>query len=185
MFIKRIFILILLIPLLTACFHSPSIIGKKEISKSDELKKFKRTIKFPTYAPFEINDIGTRTEYSGPQKTTDGEIVPSEEDNPIFQIFITNYVSGEPPDKRIEVHQHDASIHSIKNLSHYNEEKLIEFGNDLKGLYMFNGAVQHFAWEQEGSMFKIVIFVRSEEKHEMEPIPLDEVIKMAESFETY
>lgn len=34
-------------------------------------------------------------------------------------------------------------------------------------------------------MFKIVIFVRSEEKHEMEPIPLDEVIKMAESFETY
>lgn len=60
------------------------------------------------------------------------------------------------------------------------EEKLIEFGNDLKGLYMFNGAVQHFAWEQEGSMFKIVIFVRSEEKHEMEPIPLDEVIKMAE-----
>lgn len=177
-----------IIPILTSCSQSPDFLGKNQITMSDNLEDFTRTIKFPTYAPFEIDEAQVWLEEGGPRNLLDGgKATYREEGNPEYQEIVSQYISHESPGKAMILSQRNASHSSIEAYSTYNEKKLIEFGDGLNGLYYFNGMVQMFVWEDEGELFDLTVSVESEnnEGHINEPLSMEEIIKIAESFETY
>jgi hypothetical protein len=184
---KIVLIFFFIIPILTSCTQSPDFLGKNQTTMNDDLEDFTRTIKFPTYAPFEIDEAHIWVEQGGPRNLDGGKVTYREEGNPEYQEIVSQYISHESPRKAIILSQRNASHSSIEAYSTYDEKKLIEFGDGLKGLYYFNGMVQMFVWEDEGELFDLTVSVESEgnESHVNEPFSMGEIIKIAESFETY
>ncbi|PKR76787.1 hypothetical protein CEY16_13285 [Halalkalibacillus sediminis] len=182
---KKLVLFIFLLGILSACTEAADFLAEDEMEEWEaELKDFDRNIKFPTYAPFDIDNGSLELDYLGPMEVVDDEIVPLEDDNK-YQTIITRYFGGESPRKAIEVEQHDASNLPIENINHYSEENLVEFGDGLEGAYYFNGMTQILSWENEGTTYSILVSVETEEEHDSEPIPQEEILKIAASFEEY
>lgn len=179
--------LVLIIVFLAGCTSpsSNSILGKEKINEFTGLKKFERQIKFPTYAPFTVDQVQIKLEYLGPDKVENGKVIKIEKDNLKYQVIQTVYVSKEAPKIVMEVKESDSSISSIKSFAHYDEDNFIKFKNGLKGYYYFNGYAQMFSWEEKGVTYNISISTASKEETKEEVISKKEIIDIAESFENY
>ncbi|KGX87148.1 hypothetical protein [Pontibacillus marinus] len=182
---KNIVFSLLIVFVLSACTQSSSYLGEQEIKNSDKLKEFNRTIKFPTYSPFEVGKTSVDIKYRGPQEIKDDKVIKSKEGEPKFQTIITRYTSKDSPTTILEIEQSSSSVSPLEVNSRYSKDNLIDIGDGLKGLYYFNGRAQILSWEDEGSTYNMYVMTKSKEKQEREPVDKKEIFKIAKSFKTY
>ncbi|MCH1626420.1 hypothetical protein [Fredinandcohnia quinoae] len=170
-------------------FGSHAFLAEDEIRKIDELKTFDRVIMLPTYAPFEIEGVDFEKSYRGPYKQDleNEMMIPLEEDNPKYQDLELYYFTTESPIGMMLVTLMDGSLMSLESYSHYSEKNLIEFDNGRKGLYLYNGAAQMLAWEENGVIINLAVTIdnKSKQSSRYGPIPKEEIVKIAESFKVY
>ncbi|MBU9713134.1 hypothetical protein [Evansella tamaricis] len=170
-------------------FYQPhSFVAEAQLKNLKELDKFDRLIKFPTYLPFEVSDIHYEEQYLGPMDVMQDEVHYLYEDDPAHLAIRTFFLSLDESNKQVvEVEQWDVSVHSLLNKNHFREDSLIEMEDGKRGLYFSNGAVQILSWEEDGVTFDIIYSTDPEDwvDGRMVEIPLEELIKIAESFETF
>ncbi|MEN2766261.1 hypothetical protein [Ornithinibacillus xuwenensis] len=193
---RKNFLLILGLFFLTACSSNGDFIGTKKVYKSNELTGFERTIQFPTYSPFKVDDTVLETEFRGPvdlvNNSDDSEDVdgletfaePRDRKNKEFYVILTRYMSRDK-EKVMEIEQSSTSIFSLDSIANYDENKLIDFGKGLRGFYMANRHAQTFYWEDSGTTFGIHLYSLHKDKTVGELYPKEEIIKIAESFKQY
>lgn len=125
-----------------------------------------RNAKLPTYLPFNVDN------FSYVQK---GNV----------RLPTFYYYSGDG--KVISVTIADPSIIgksvSLKSYSHYSEENMMDF-NGKKALYLNNGKMQMFSWEDEGCIYDLILQVSYSDQNNKpkEPFSKDEILKIASSF---
>ncbi|MFT4416403.1 hypothetical protein ACLM5H_21290 [Fredinandcohnia humi] len=163
-------------------FTSHSFLAAEELETIEELKEIERPILLPTYAPFEVNEFQFDQQYHGPKKLENDKMIPIEQDNPKFYVQNFYYRTNESPIKMIHVALSDGSVTSMGD-----EYEKVEFDNGKIGEYNFNGNTQTFHWIEDGILINLLVWVENKDKTFFRegPIPLEEIIKIAESFEVY
>ncbi|WP_026671663.1 hypothetical protein [Alkalihalobacterium bogoriense] len=159
--------------------HQDNTVGfvhEEQLREWKELEKFERPIQFPTYMPYEVESIHYEEMDVGPLQR-------SEDDTTI----IVYYVLKDYPGDVISVEQQPATTVQLENYSHYKEEKLIEMENDVHALYLFNGAMQMLSWEDDGILFDLYYIGAREpgKREQVEEVPIEHLIQIAESFQPY
>jgi len=182
---KNTIFLFVIVFILSACTQSPSYLGENEINNSDKLEEFTRTIKFPTYSPFEVGETSVDIKYRGPQEIKGDKVIKLKEGEPKFQTIITRYTYKESPTTVLEIEQSSSSVSPLEVNSRYSKDNLIDIGDGLKGLYYFNGRAQILSWEDQGSTYNMYVMTKSKEEQESEPIEKEEIFKIAKSFKEY
>ncbi|MDV2581401.1 hypothetical protein [Alkalibacillus haloalkaliphilus] len=123
--------------------------------------------KMPTSLPFELGDV-----FIMEMGEDEIEIVSS--DRYMFEVLLR----GEDPEEEhitVMIHNHG----SVENTQGQNEERFtLSDGEDAK--YFYNGASQILVWDDDDLKYEIAIYVDGEERYSVE-----ELVEIAESFETY
>ncbi|MDQ0351367.1 hypothetical protein J2R98_001181 [Alkalibacillus filiformis] len=123
--------------------------------------------KLPTSLPFELDEI-----FIMEMGEDEIEIVSS--DRYMFDVILR----GEDREEEhliVMIHNHL----SVENTQGQNEEQLtLSGGEDAK--YFYNGASQILSWDDDDLMYQIAVSARDGEKYSIE-----ELVEIAESFETY
>ncbi|MCC3356043.1 DUF4367 domain-containing protein [Bacillus sp. REN16] len=160
-----------------------AFLGEEQIMQIKELQMIERKIKLPTYAPFVVHEVEFMEQYLGPQSLEDGELKQLEPDNPKFHVQNISYLSFEEPFKSIHLILADSTVESVDTKDYEN----VQLSNGSTAYYMFNGNAQMLFWIEEGINYHLNVFVKNKDNTSFreEPIPREEIIKIAESFRVY
>ncbi|MEH7236710.1 hypothetical protein [Bacillus sp. JJ1562] len=164
-------------------FSHQAFLAEEQIAEIKELQKIERKIKLPTYAPFEVHEVEFMEQYLGPQSIEDGELKQLEPDNPKFQVQNISYLSFDDPFKSIHLILADSTVESLDTKGY----ETIQLDNGITASYMYNGSAQMLFWIDDGVNYHLNVFVENKDKTSLrkEPIPREEIIKIAESFRFY
>ncbi|MEH7225256.1 hypothetical protein V7112_15715 [Bacillus sp. JJ1566] len=169
-------------------FSHQAFLGEEQLSEIKEIEDVERTIILPTYAPFEVHEISFYQDYLGPKDFGNGKDEPSPRDPIETKFYNQNfiYLSKEDPVKMMQVTLSDSSFVPLENISSYDKDDLIKFGEGKVGSYYFNGTSQMFYWEEMGLTIMLHVTVDTKTTYlRTGPVPKEEIIKIAESFRVY
>ncbi|MDV2581554.1 hypothetical protein [Alkalibacillus haloalkaliphilus] len=156
--------------------------GEETPVEITELEKYERAFYLPTYAPFDIHEVEYDPIYFGVRTIQDSEIVYTQEGDPDYFTPKIVYYSHTDPIRKMKITLYDPLEHgSYEEIEDYDERVTLRGGIEAKYLKVpGDQSRQMLAWEYDGLLIQIVI--RSIEDA---PIQRDDMIKIAESFETY
>lgn len=161
-----------------------AFIGEEQLAQIDELQEIERIIKLPTYAPFEIHEVKFSQTYheQGPKSIENSKHKLLEPDNPTYQVQNVVYESSENPYKSMLLVISDSSVGSVYTDGY----KRIELDRGINAYYDFNGNSQILYWREDGVDYRLNVFVQNKSKPSFsDPIPIEEFIKVVESFKAY
>lgn len=182
--INRLIILIAIIIIISsACSalnlgrdDSPTFLAEAEIIKSEELVQF-GTVSLPTYAPFTVDEAYVDRFITGDFKLTSEGAVYENQENPEYWYFILGYrTSDKLTGMRLVIP--GGSIAFSDEL--FDDYETIEFGEGQEGKYKDNGTTQFFAWKENGVVYELAFDMPNNAT-----MPLEEIIKVVESFRPY
>ncbi|MFS0821899.1 DUF4367 domain-containing protein [Bacillus sp. 1P02SD] len=163
-------------------FSHQAFLAEEQIVEIKELQEIERKIKLPTYAPFEVYEVEFMEQYLGPQSIEDGELKQLEPNNPKFHVQNISYLSFNKPFRSIHLILADSAVESV-NTKDY---ETIQLNNGITAYYMFNGNTQMMYWTDQGVNYHLNLIAENKDKSiRKEPIPREEIIKIAESFRVY
>jgi hypothetical protein len=165
-------------------FYNQAFIGEKQLAQINELQGIERMIKLPTYAPFEIHEVKFSQTYheQGPKSIEDGKHKLLEPDNPTYQVQNIVYESSENPYKSMLLVIADSSVGSVYTDGY----KRVELDSGINAYYDFNGNSQLLYWREDGLDYRLNVFVQNKNKPSFsDPLPIEEIIKVVESFKAY
>ncbi|GGA89770.1 hypothetical protein [Ornithinibacillus halotolerans] len=167
---------IIVIPNFDTTTPQAEYVAEEELASIQKLWKFSGMIQLPTYAPFTVGEVY----YQELFVNGIDDILEAKAEFLLPQI--TYFSSDNPDNKLMTVYltstDHDHLYEDIGE-GEYNE--IVEFENGLQAEYYTpSNEVSHFSWIEEG--YHITITTLSPEDN---PISLEEIIKVAESFKLY
>lgn len=192
---RKILLLFTLTTLLFSCSANTDFIGSNQVYQHAAFENFERTIKFPTFAPFEIDEVIMNIEYKGPidlAKHSEKEIVngleefadPEDRDDTENYWIITRYLSSD--EKMVmEVQQASNKKVPVHSFEKSEDASKIDFGDGLEGIYDVHNQNQFFYWENDESTYVIIIHSPDNQNmnEETKSVSKDDIIKIAESFQ--
>jgi hypothetical protein len=129
-------------------------------------EEFPYSYKLPTYLPFEVKGINI-------MEMGERDAPPNS-----YSIELALYAEN-PKDEHVMIRIVDFG--NVKNRSGKNEQKL-QLGDGREAKYFNNGSAQTLAWDDEDLMYNITIALEDDEK---EKYTIEELVKIADSFEPY
>ncbi|THE10747.1 hypothetical protein E1I69_17535 [Bacillus timonensis] len=165
-------------------FSHQAFLAEEHIVEIKELQEIERKIKLPTYAPFEIIEVEYFQQYLGPKDFGNGEgdPAPLEPVDPKLYVHNISYLSNEEPFKGIHLILSDSTAEEVDTKGY----EPVELKNGIIAYYMFNGNAQMMYWTDEGVNYHLNLIAENKDKSiRKEPIPREEIIKIAESFRVY
>ncbi|MEH7381038.1 hypothetical protein V7138_11215 [Bacillus sp. JJ1533] len=162
-----------------------TFLGAEQLKEIEELNDVERAIKLPTYAPFKIDKIEFFQQYLGPKDfgNGEGEPTPLEPVDPKLYVQNISYLSNEEPFQGIHLIIADSNAEEVARKGY----EPIELKDGITAYYFNNGNAQMMYWSDNGVNYHLNVIVENKDKTSFreEPIPIEEMIKIAESFRVY
>ncbi|WP_047985666.1 hypothetical protein [Ornithinibacillus californiensis] len=166
---------ILVVPNFDDAAPQASLVAEYQLADIQDLEKFSGMIKLPTYAPFNVGELHYQELFvNGIDDIIEGKVE-------FIQPQIT-YFSSDNPEQLFTIlmfstnHEH---LYQPIGEGEYNE--IVEFDDGLKAEYYTpSEEISHFSWIEDDMYITLTIVSTASD-----PIPLEEVIKIAKSFELY
>ncbi|WP_026907988.1 hypothetical protein [Paucisalibacillus globulus] len=152
-----------------------AFLAEEQLHDIQKLEKFSGMIQLPTYAPFTVGEVYYDELFvNGIDDIIEGNAE-------FIQPQIT-YYSSDGPEKLLTISMiNTAHDHLYTKVGDGDYNEIVDFGNGLKAEYYTpSDEISHFSWIERDMFISLSVV-----SPESEPIPLEEVIKIAESFELY
>lgn len=155
------------------------IAGEEEMREFTELETLERGIYLPTYVPFEIAEVTFGTYYVGPREVRGDTLLNLHEEEEKYWSIELIYFSKEDLGSGIRVVNADSSVILESEEIPYDEK--IELAGGKVGYYSASDYGDQFlVWTIDNGIYVVEPMHRN-----AEPMPKEEIIKIAESFREY